>query len=30
MFKGEMKKELTLARKVTPEKQSLNNDPRKV
>jgi hypothetical protein len=30
MFKGEMIKELTLARKVTPAKQSLQNDPGKV
>jgi hypothetical protein len=29
-FKGEMIKELTLARKVTPAKQSLHIDPRKV
>jgi len=30
MFKGEMIKELTIARKVTPAKQSLHIDPRRV
>jgi len=30
MFKGEMVKEFALARKVTPAKQSLHIDPRKI